>query len=279
MRREIGGNILKLLFFIACGYGIVRLSIWSFFQTQLFFVPFDAPNSSTISTALAFVFQYGQNIALFMAAMSMSKVLAYKNKKSTTNNQTHVSILNDEIRKATNIAVIYYCLFGVFALVDGGTNVGQFFSSTAKDAEVTLTGWTLTGFMAVGTLVCVVVVFVEELFMDTVNAILHAFNDVMESIGTRRIPSLDLFVDPDVIIATKLDERTGGRNKSSGYTMVQKSTHGSARRQELESQRLAPPQPAPRAVPITQRAYPTYHPAPKTRDGVPFDMDGEDGDE
>jgi hypothetical protein len=61
---------------------------------------------------------------------------------------------------------------------------------------------------------------------------------------------------------------------SKDYTVVHRNGQGQARRQELEKST-----PAPRAVPVTQKAYPTYHPAPKTHLDLPFDMDGEDGDE
>ena len=71
MKEELGGNILKLAFFSLCIYGIVRLSIWSYFQTQAFFEPFDGESGNTIiSNAMALLFQYGQNVSLFLASLS-----------------------------------------------------------------------------------------------------------------------------------------------------------------------------------------------------------------
>jgi hypothetical protein len=100
MKREVGGNLLKLLFFLGCAYGIVRISIWSFFQTQMFFVPFDTDGTTAVSTALALTFQYGQNIALFMAAIESARRLAYGNKIGKISDKVHISILEDEINKS-----------------------------------------------------------------------------------------------------------------------------------------------------------------------------------
>lgn len=214
MKKEVGGNLLKFLFFIACGYGIVRISIWSYIQTQQFFIPFDTNGNSVISNGLALIFQYGQNVALFLAAIEAGRRIAYQNKISNSyGNQNHIVILEDEIRKSKTASNIYYILFSVFAIIDAGTNVGQFYSTTLADAKLTMSGSAYTIFMVVGTLVSLSVIFVEELFMDTANATLHAFNDVLESVGLYRISSLDLFIDPDKIIATRLEERGSGKNK------------------------------------------------------------------
>lgn len=217
MKKEFGGNILKLLFFIACGYGIVRISIWSYFQTQLFFIPFDTDGTNIISNGLALIFQYGQNVALFLATIEAGRRIAYQNKiVNSYGNKAHINILEEEIRKSKNTSNVYYVLFTSFALIDAGTNVGQFYLTTFLDAKNTMSGIPLNIFMGVGTLVSIAVVFVEELFMDTANATLHAVNDVLESVGIRRIPSLDLFIDPDKMIATRLEERGGA--KQSNYS-------------------------------------------------------------
>jgi len=211
MKKEIGGNLLKFLFFGMCCYGIIRVSIWSYFQTQAFFIPFDGINgNSVISNGLALVSQYGQNVVLFLATIEAGRRLAYRNKIGNISGQrTHIAILEDEISKSQTSSYIYYALFVVFALIDSGTNVGQFESTTLKVAKETMVGFSLFSFMWVGRLISVVVVFVEELFMNTANALLHAFNDLLESMGWKRIPSLDLFVDPDKIIAIRMDERNG----------------------------------------------------------------------
>lgn len=238
MKREIGGNLLKFLFFLFCGYGIVRISIWSFYQTQAFFAPFDADGTKEISTALSLAFQYGQNIALFMAAMGAAKRIAYKNKISNISNKVHINILQDEIRKSQNASYIYYVLFGVFALVDAGTNLGQFMVGTVPQAQTMFSGFGLNLFMVLGGLLSIVVVFVEELFMDTANAVLHAFNDILESLGKRRIASLDLFVDPDKIIATRLDEINGKRGEpqsNNNNQLPQSQTNPSSQTNRLSS--------------------------------------------
>lgn len=216
MKKEFGGNLLKFLFFLACSYGIVRISIWSYIQTQLFFVPFDVDSgSSVISNGLALISQYGQNVALFLCTIEAGRRLAYKNKiSSIQGNKAHVAILQEEIYKSQTTSNLYYILFGVFALIDSGTNLGQFESTTLLVAKSTLAGFPLTMFTWVGRAVSIVVVFVEELFMDTANALLHAFNDLLESMGMRRLPSLDLFVDPDKILATRLDERNGKQGQT-----------------------------------------------------------------
>ena len=130
MRKELGGNILKFLFFGLCLYGIIRVSIWSYIQTQLFFVPFDYDSGNTIiSNAMAMIFQYGQNIALFMCAIENAKITAYSNKSASSREDKYIIILDEEINKSRMKMIVYYILFGVFALVDAGTNVGQFFAS------------------------------------------------------------------------------------------------------------------------------------------------------
>ena len=225
MKKEFGGNFLKLLFFIACGYGIVRISIWSYFQTQMFFAPFDTDGTRLISNGLALIFQYGQNVALFLAAIEGGRRIAYQNKISKSHgNPSHINILEEEIRKSRVSSNIYYLLFTAFAIIDAGTNMGQFYLTTLADARVTMSGTPYTIFMIVGTMVSLAVIFVEELFMDTANAMLHAFNDVLESVGLYRIPSLDLFIDPDKIIATKLEERGDKSNKSNNSSFNSSQT-------------------------------------------------------
>lgn len=226
MKRGFGGNLLKFLFFLGCIYGILRASIWSYFQTQLFFVPFDAGDlTHIVSHSLSLISQYGQNVVLFLAAIEAGRRLAYKNKISTIpGNKIHVSILQEEINKSQTLSNIYYVLFGSFALIDSGTNLGQFYAVTYVEAQKTLTGTALFTFAAVGSLISVVVVFVEEMFMATANALLHAFNDVLESLGKNRIKSFDLFIDPDKILATRLEERSGKRDGSGEQPQVRPSS-------------------------------------------------------
>ncbi len=217
MKREIGKNILKFIFFLLCTYGIIRVSIWSYFQTQAFFVPFDENNNHVISHAISLLSQYGQNVVLFLASIEAGRRIAYNNKiAKIQNNRAHVAILEEEVAKSQVSSNIYYTLFGVFALIDSGTNVGQFWNTTFQTAKTTIpAGFGLIAFGTVGTLFSIVVVFVEELFMNTANALLHAFNDILESLGKKRLPSLDLFVDPDKVIATRMEERDGNKNYSS----------------------------------------------------------------
>lgn len=219
MKNEIGKNILKFLFFLGCVYGIIRVSIWSYFQTQAFFVPFDEiGNSTIISHALSLLSQYGQNVVLFLAAIEGGRRLAYKNKISNTSNKTHIAILEEEVNKSQTTSTIYYSLFAVFAVIDSGTNLGQFFTTTLTRARgIIPPGFAMWCFIAIGSLISVVVVFVEELFMNAANALLHAFNDILESSGRKRIQGLDLFIDPDKVIATKMDERNGKSGVSSGF--------------------------------------------------------------
>ncbi len=217
MKREIGKNILKFIFFLLCTYGIIRVSIWSYFQTQAFFVPFDENNNHVISHAISLLSQYGQNVVLFLASIEAGRRIAYNNKiAKIQSNRAHVAILEEEVAKSQVSSNIYYTLFGVFALIDSGTNVGQFWNTTFQTAKTTIpAGFGLIAFGTVGTLFSIVVVFVEELFMNTANALLHAFNDILESLGKKRLPSLDLFVDPDKVIATRMEERDGNKNYSS----------------------------------------------------------------
>lgn len=226
MKRGFGGNLLKFLFFLGCIYGILRASIWSYFQTQLFFVPFDAGDlTHVVSHSLSLISQYGQNVVLFLAAIEAGRRLAYKNKISNIpGNKVHISILQEEINKSQTLSNIYYVLFGSFALIDSGTNLGQFYAATYVEAQKTLTGTALFTFAAVGSLISVVVVFVEEMFMATANALLHAFNDVLESLGKNRIKSFDLFIDPDKILATRLEERSGKRDGSGNQSQNQTNT-------------------------------------------------------
>ncbi len=227
MKKEIGGNILKFLFFLACSYGIVRVSIWSYFQTQGFFIPFDGTsNTTTVSHGLALVSQYGQNVVLFLAVIEAGRRLAYKNKIESGISVTHASILNEEITKSGRASFLYYTLFGLFAVVDAGTNMGQFEITTLAMAKLTLDGFALTSFTWVGRLLSIMVVFIEELFMDTINALLHALNDVLESAGLNRFQPLDLFVDPDKVIATRLSGYNNQNNSTKyGIKSAYKAKH------------------------------------------------------
>lgn len=226
MKREIGKNILKFIFFALCTYGIIRVSIWSYFQTQEFFIPFNEGGTSVISHAMALLSQYGQNVVLFLATIEAGRRIAYTNKISKVReNRAYVSILEEEIKKSQTASNIYYSLFAVFGLIDSGTNLGQFFNTAYKTAQSTIpAGIGLITFAIVGSLFSIVVVFVEELFMNTANALLHALNDIVESLGYERFKPLDLFVDPDKIIATRMDERNG---KSGSYSNTAQSNPSS----------------------------------------------------
>lgn len=236
-RKGLGSNLLKLIFFIACGYGIVKISIWSFYQTQAFFSPYDTDGTKVISTSLSLIAQYGQNVALFLAAIEAGRVLAYKNKIATLSNQVHVKILKDEIRKSENLITFYWFLFVVFSVIDGGTNLGQFYTTTYKTAMGAYDGWTLKIFWIVGTLISIAVVIFEEFFMATVNAVFHALNDVLENIGFRRFPSLDMFIDPDVILATRLSASEGNKAQNNGNQnnqSRQNQNNGNRQRQQQQ---------------------------------------------
>ena len=226
MKREIGKNILKFIFFLLCTYGIIRVSIWSYFQTQAFFIPFDENGTHVISHAISLLSQYGQNVVLFLATIEAGRRIAYNNKISKIqNNRAHVTILEEEVSKSQVSSNIYYTLFTVFALIDAGTNVGQFWNTTYQTAKSSIpAGFGLIAFGSVGTLFSIVVVFVEELFMNTANALLHAFNDILESLGKKRLASLDLFVDPDKVIATRMEERDGNKNYSSNQPQQAQSS-------------------------------------------------------
>ncbi len=276
MKREIGGNILRFLFYVVCGYAIVRISIWSYYQTQAFFSPFDTDGTSVVSHALSLLVTYGQNVVLFLAAIEAGRRLAYQNKIKHISNQVHISILKEEIEKSQRESYIYYSLFAVFACIDAGTNLGQFYVTTMVDAALKFTGITLIIFGVVGTLLSVVVVFVEELFMNTVNAILHAFNDIRESMGRKRIDALDLFIDPDKILATRLGERSGGGNNGGSgngggnnrQEQGRKEGVNTQSRQDLTSRlpRQKSPlergeefRPAPKSKSSMEQKEPTYH--------------------
>jgi len=261
MKNEIGKNILKFLFFLGCVYGIIRVSIWSYFQTQAFFIPFDEGDSShVISHALALLTQYGQNVVLFLAAIEAGRRLAYKNKLANIQNKTHIAILEEEINKSQVLSNIYYVLFGVFALIDSGTNLGQFFSTTVVEARKTIPdGFTMYCFIGIGSLISVVVVFVEEFFMNSANALLHAFNDILESMGKRRLGGFDLFIDPDKVIATRMDERNG---KMGNQNNSQKNNNAEAPHYSVPENlpRRNEGYPQPRNQPVTQQRELTYHP-------------------
>jgi len=246
MKNEIGKNVLKFLFFLGCVYGIIRVSIWSYFQTQAFFVPFDEGGAThIISHALSLLSQYGQNVVLFLAAIEGGRRLAYNNKISNTSNKTHINILEEEVNKSQILSNIYYSLFAVFAIIDSGTNLGQFFTTTLVEAKKTISpGLALWCFVGIGSLISIVVVFIEELFMNAANALLHAFNDILESAGKKRLGGLDLFIDPDKVIATRLDERNG---KMGGGSMGQQSgQHQQQHPQQNQFQRQSAPQSIPR---------------------------------
>lgn len=236
-RKGLGSNLLKLIFFIACGYGIIKISIWSFYQTQAFFSPFDSEESTVISFSWALISQYGQNVALFLAAIEAGRVLAYRNKIAVISNQVHIKILKDEIRKSENLITFYWFLFGVFSVIDAGTNLGQFYATTYKTATEVHDGWTLKIFWTVGTLIAIAVVIFEEFFMATVNAVFHALNDVLENMGFRRFPSLDMFIDPDVILATRLSASEGNKTQNNGSQNNQSRQNQNNGNQQRQQQR------------------------------------------
>ena len=216
MKKEFGGHLLKFLFFLGCIIGLTIVSIWSYRQTQLFFAPFDGTSgTTTISNSMALIFQYGQNVALFLVAIEAGRRLAYQNKKENERNPSHIAILDEEVNKSHIKSIVYYVLFGIFALVDAGTNIGQFFNGTIQTYVSSYTGNVSTLFYIVGGTACLAIVFIEEVAIDNLNALFHAFNDVLESVGVRRIESFDLFVDPNKLIATRLTEKLGANYKSN----------------------------------------------------------------
>ncbi len=270
MQKELGRNILKFFFFAVCTIGIIIVSVWSYYQTQEFFSPFDYLSgfgNGVVSNGLSLIAQYGQNVALFITMIEAGRRVAYGNKLDKlrgSGNKSHIAILEEEIRKSKNTTLFFWILFGVFAFVDAGTNVGEFNRTVAVNAAITFTGLTLTLFTIFGNTIVVAIVFVEELFMYSLDSTLHAFNDLLESLGKKRIAAFDLFVDPDKVIATKMEEK-GGKNfkdeapsrPSTSYPPTLPKASPAPMRQPMPHPQMASQKPSNPPFPM-----PTSHPQP-----------------
>lgn len=241
MEKGIFGNVFKFLFYLACAIGIVIVSIWSYTQTQQFYSPYDALSNfgnETVSNALSLITQYGQNLALFIVLIESGRRIAYQNKIVKLNRekpnsfQNQIIILEEEINKSRKLTIGAYSLFVIFAGIDAGTNIGEFEKTIVPQAVASFenSSFGLNIFIWGGRILSIAIVFIEELFLHAVNAVSHSFNDILESLEIKRIDALDLFTDPDKVIATRMEEKIG---KGSSTSVVSKTSEQNQNRQPV----------------------------------------------
>lgn len=163
---DFGKAIVETILFWFFTLGIIFLSYWSFEQTWIFV---RSGNPVEVAFWLAISIQYGQNVFLFMAGVHKDKTWE----------------INEKI--TLRYRDLYLMSFAILACIDAGTNVGQWrvnnpeIASTINVASIT---WTL---------ICIGVIFVEELLVISLSAALYKTNDLLESIGFGRIDIFDAF--------------------------------------------------------------------------------------
>lgn len=193
--REIAGKYVFAVILIVVMICIIIVSVWSFEQTQKFLSVFDDAEIGfpLISFAFAVIFQYGQNPALWWGSIELAKAAYYErliarynspDMKGNPSNAQKLLIAEQGLMSARRNAVLSFGIFGVFSLVDAGTNIGQFNSTNLNMPPL---AWGL------GNIVCVAIVFIEEFFMKVLNMFFHTVNDIRVSHGFPRWSSLDAF--------------------------------------------------------------------------------------
>ena len=249
--KNITTQILAIVRGVAVTYCLVRASLWSYNQSEEFLRIFNGASDTgiPISHILAVIIQYGQSLFIWWAIKS------YKRYKVITRNITEVA----KAQKTANGAdkarlqavefkyreeltteywntIIWASLYVLSLGVDIGTNVGQFLLGFNGSGSAVLTetvGYTpAIGLIAKvgGSLLVAMIAFVEEMIPGTLTATGTAFNDIMETLGVKRlwfwdlkeiVPKIDPSgSDPRGSSAGKVSKKQSSwnSNKSVGYT-------------------------------------------------------------
>jgi hypothetical protein len=145
--------------------GLVIASFVSFFQTELAFRPLNDVNipliGGLISYAFAFIFQYGQNAALYI-----------RQKFCTGKTLFTIPFLGWDISDKTSL----FALFLLFAIVDAATNVIWFYRNVETNTDVFLD----IIVKGIGYLAMFAVVFVEEALGWVLDALSKATKEMKE---------------------------------------------------------------------------------------------------
>lgn len=163
---DFGKALVETILFWFFTSGIIFLSYWSFEQTWIFV---RSGNPVEVAFWLAIAIQYGQNVFLFMAGVHKDKTWE----------------INEKI--TLRYRDLYLVSFAILALIDAGTNVGQWRASNPEIAS------TFNVASITWTFICIGVIFVEELLVISLSASLFKTNDLLESIGFSRIDIFDAF--------------------------------------------------------------------------------------
>lgn len=200
--REAAGQIILALLCVFLLCAIVRASYWSFEQTWDFMKVFDTPKSTDQSVSLAFavIVQYGQNPALW--GFFMFRKMKSGIERQLDSNKGSL-LLKQKLASANRAMWFLLGVFIVFAAIDSFTNIGQF---NADHPDLPMMIW-LTG-----NSFCIVVVFFEEGFTFTLNALFHIINDIRVIYGYARWKTLDAF-DPRSVV-----DFTGSPSPDQNFT-------------------------------------------------------------
>ncbi len=205
--REAAGQIILAVFCVALLVAIIRASYWSFEQTWDFMKVFDDPKSTdqTVSLAFAIIVQYGQNPALWGYFM-LRKIKATLERQLESNKTS--LLLRQKLESTVRGMWFLLFVFVVFAAIDSFTNIGQF---NAEHPDLPAMLW------ITGNAFCIVVVFFEEGFTFTLNALFHIINDIRVIYGYSRWKTLDAF-DPRAVLDTSSSTPQGDfPSRSSSY--------------------------------------------------------------
>lgn len=187
---ELAGKYLLLLTLIACLIGIVGTSYWSYDQTARAFRVMNDPDfrflgwnlSGSVAHFLSLVFQYGQNPSFWFFLLYLNSWWdQYEASKRLTGERRNVERLRRRALGTGLMAIAWFLLFMLFALVDAGTNLIQV--NTKVYASVLI--------QTVMQIVSIACVFVEEFMMKVVTSMLTVFNDILEEHGFQRIGLVD----------------------------------------------------------------------------------------
>jgi len=152
---NIGKSLVLTITGVGFVIGLAVIAFWSFMQTVDFYSA-GMSASREITVALGLVTQFGQNFCLFKAHNA----------------------------RTPNAKLMWIVAFGALALIDAGTNVGQWraeYPAVVKEAGI---------LSIVMHMICIGVVFVEEIIADSVEWTLHNVNELWQALGGNPVPGL-----------------------------------------------------------------------------------------
>jgi hypothetical protein len=181
LKRRGWELVVLIITFTLCSIGLLGISIFSFFQTLVAFAPMADPTTSIagwkiglrVPIMFAFVFQYGQNVALYLRDHFASRDV--------------VATIPLGNRMEWNITPrdAWLAVFIICATIDAGTNC-VWLHSQPKMAGV------IWWFQILLYMTMIAIVGVEEIFGITVQGLFHAWKELATilSVSIRRNPAV-----------------------------------------------------------------------------------------